>query len=191
MAMLLTLSRFILIIPFCACFYLQTHWPAPWATQLAMPLAFWIFVIASLTDFLDGWVARARNEVSALGAALDPLADKLLLAAALIFLIDVNVINGWMVFGAVIILCRELLVTGLREAVSLTGGTLPVTKLAKWKTTLQLIAISALLLSAPGGLWETIPSPLTRGLYGACVAITFITGADYANKAIRYLRGVS
>ena len=133
MANLITLARIGLIIPFIVSF----TWNAGWNMNAALI----IFVVAALTDFLDGWVARARNETSALGAALDPLADKLLITAALILLARNGVITGIATYAMLAIILRELLISGLREAVAQNDGSLPVTKLAKWKTTVQILSL--------------------------------------------------
>ena len=181
MANLITLARIGLIIPFIAAFLTN----APWN----MTAAFVIFVIAALTDFLDGRVARARGEVSALGAALDPLADKLLIAAALILLARNGVIAGYGVIAVLIIVLRELLVSGLREAVTAKGAALPVTGLAKWKTAAQLIAAGGLLAAAPGGIAGEAFRPAASGFLWLAAVLTFWTGADYALRAARLLRG--
>jgi CDP-diacylglycerol--glycerol-3-phosphate 3-phosphatidyltransferase len=180
MATFITLARIALILPFAAMFFIA----APWAMNAALA----IFVIAAATDFLDGMIARARGEVTALGAALDPLADKLLVAAALVLLIRNGVISGAGVLAALVIILREILVGGLREAVTLAGGSLPVTPLAKWKTAAQLIAAGLLLASAPGGVLGEGARPLAGGLFWLAAVLTFWTGAEYAFKATAFLR---
>lgn len=181
MANLITLSRILLVIPFAAMFFID----APWAMIGALV----IFAIAGATDFLDGRVARARGEVSALGAALDPLADKLLIAAALLLLTRNGVIRDWGVVAALVILLREILVTGLREAVGQKGQTLAVTSLAKWKTAAQIIAIGLLLAAAPGGIAGESLRSVAGGALWASAILTLWTGADYARKAVAALRG--
>ncbi len=180
MANLLTLARMLMIIPFAAMFFVS----APWGMHAALV----IFALASLTDFLDGWIARARGETSALGAALDPVADKLLVAAALLLLTRNGVIRDAGVLGALAILCREILVGGLREALAPRGLSLPVTPLAKVKTTAQRVALAALLAAAPGGLIGEPVRPLAAGLYWLAVALTLWTGGDYTWRAIEALR---
>ena len=181
MATLITLARIALIVPFAAMFFIA----APWAMTGALV----IFLIAAATDFLDGYVARARGEVSALGAALDPLADKLLIAAALILLIRNGVINGAGVVAALVIILREILVGGLREAVTQAGGGLPVTALAKAKTAAQLVAAAMLIAAAPGGVVGEALLPLAGGLFWLAAVLTFWTGAEYGVKAVAFLRG--
>ncbi|MEL7486413.1 MAG: CDP-diacylglycerol--glycerol-3-phosphate 3-phosphatidyltransferase [Pseudomonadota bacterium] len=179
MANMITIARIALIAPFIAFFYIAEAW--------AMKAAFVVFVIASLTDFLDGYVARARDEVSALGAALDPIADKLLVAAALVLLTRNGVIRDAGVIAAIAILLREILVGGLREALAARGAALPVTGLAKAKTALQLIAIALLLASAPGGVAGPSIRPLAAGLFWLAAALTVWTGAGYTLTAAQTL----
>ena len=180
MANILTIGRILLIIPFIWAFLTNASWN--------MTAAFVIFIIAALTDFLDGPVARVRNETSALGAALDPIADKLLTAAALVLLIRNGVIQNAGVIGALIILLREILVGGLREALAARGESLPVTTLAKYKTAAQMLALALLLASAPGGLIGAELRPVAAGFFWFAVILTFWTGADYTLRAVRLLR---
>ncbi len=181
MANLLTLARIVLIVPFAALFFLD-------ATG-AMIAAFAVFVAAALTDFFDGWVARRRNETSALGAALDPIADKLLIAAALLLLTRNGVIRDAGVLAALVIILREILVAGLREAAAQRGLVLAVTALAKWKTMSQLVAVGCLLAAAPGGIAGEGLRPIGAGLLWLSAVLTLWTGADYAWKAAAALRG--
>lgn len=181
MANLLTFARIVLIVPFAAFFFLDATW--------GMIAAFAVFVAAALTDFFDGWVARKRNETSALGAALDPVADKLLIAAALLLLTRNGVIRDAGVIAALVIILREIFVAGLREAAARRGLKLPVTALAKWKTTSQIVAVGVLLAAAPGGLAGESLGPLAAGLLWLSAVLTLWTGADYAWKAAAALRG--
>ncbi len=180
MANLITLSRIALIIPFTAFFLFDVAW--------GLKAALVIFIVASLTDFLDGYVARARNEVSALGAALDPLADKLLIAAALILLLKNGIIHDFGVVAVLVIIIREILVSGLREAVTAKNASLPVTTLAKWKTTAQLISAGLLLAAAPTGLMGAGWLPIATGALWLAAVLTFWTGADYTIRAVQLLR---
>lgn len=181
MANLLTASRVLLVIPFAAMFYLD----APWAMQAALA----IFALASLTDLVDGRIARARGETSALGAALDPLADKILVAAALLLLTRNGIIRDWGVIAALLILMREFLVTGMREAMAQYGAKLEVTVLAKWKTAAQVVALGLLLAAAPTGFAGEAWRPAAGGMLWAAAVLTIWTGADYALKAVAVLRG--
>lgn len=179
MANLITFARIALIIPFMIVFLAEARWN--------MNGALVIFTVAALSDFLDGYVARARNEVSALGAALDPLADKLLVTAALILLIRNGMIREAGVIAAILIVLREILVSGLREAVARAGGTLDVTGLAKFKTTAQLVAVGLILLAAPTGFVGPSLAAAASGVLWLSAVLTVWTGADYTRKAVIFL----
>lgn len=180
MANLITLARIGLIIPFVALFLTNAQWN--------MKAAFVVFALAAITDFVDGRVARTRGEVSAFGAAIDPLADKLLITAALILLLRNGVIAGYGVIAVLVIILREILVSGLRESVVARGGSLAVTGLAKWKTTAQLIAAALLLAAAPYGFAGAELRPVAVGALWLAAVLTFWTGADYSLRAARLLR---
>lgn len=180
MANLITLSRIALIVPFAALFFAATPW--------AMKAAFALFALAAASDFLDGWIARARKETSALGAAIDPLADKLLVAAAILLLVRNGVIRDAEIVAALVIILREILVSGLREAIGRRGEALPVTRLAKWKTAAQLVAVGLFLAAAPGGLAGEALRPAASGVFWLAAFATAYTGADYTGRAVRLLR---
>ena len=144
---ILTLSR-IFAIPLLAYFL---WWPG-WAAGYL--LAFGLYCLMGITDYFDGYVARARGTVSRLGAFLDPIADKIMIAAVILLLVFTRDITGVHVIAALVILLREIIVSGLREFLGDVAGTLKVTKLAKWKTAVQMIAIALLL--AQGGLNTTL-----------------------------------
>lgn len=179
MANLLTALRIILVIPFAAMFFVS----APFAMNAALL----IFGIAAVTDFLDGWVARARGEVSALGAALDPVADKLLIAAALLLLVRSGAIREAGVAAALAILLREFFVGGLREALGARAAVLPVTPLAKWKTAAQMLAAGLLLAATPYGVLGPTLQPVADGTLWLAAILTLWTGADYARRGIKLL----
>lgn len=176
MANLITAARIALILPFAAMFFLS----APWAMIVALAL----FALAGVTDFLDGIVARRRGEVSALGAALDPLADKLLIAAALVLLVRNGVVREAGVIAALAIILREIFVSGLREALSKAGLDLPVTGLAKTKTAAQLVAVGLMLAAAPTGLVGEPLWPAANGALWLAAILTLWTGADYARRGV-------
>ncbi len=180
MANALTIGRILLTAPFIA-FFLYN---APWGVTAALI----VFLIAAATDFLDGRIARARGETSALGAALDPLADKLLVAAALILLLRNGVAYGADAIAVLAIILREILVTGLREAVVLGGGRLPVTSLAKVKTALQLAACALLMAAAPTGPIGPAAEPAARLTLWLAAGVTVWTGGRYAVAATAALR---
>ena len=180
MANLLTALRIALVIPFAAMFFI--------GATFAMNAALLIFGIASATDYLDGYVARARGEVSALGAALDPVADKLLIAAALFLLTRNGLIREAGTAAALLILLREMFVGGLREALGARAQTLPVSALAKWKTAAQMLAVGLLLAAAPDGVLGPDFRPVGEGMLWVAAVLTLWTGADYAQRGIRALR---
>ncbi|QDL93693.1 CDP-diacylglycerol--glycerol-3-phosphate 3-phosphatidyltransferase [Paroceanicella profunda] len=156
----------------------------PTADRLALVL----FVTASLTDFLDGWLARRWNQVSDLGRMLDPVADKAMVVIALATLIGLTRLDWLVLLPAVFILLREVLVSGLREF--LGAVKLHVTPLAKWKTAVQMTAIALLFLagSFTGGLADTLYGVGIVGLWLAAV-LTVATGIDYFARAMGYLAG--
>ncbi|MEO0832396.1 MAG: CDP-diacylglycerol--glycerol-3-phosphate 3-phosphatidyltransferase [Pseudomonadota bacterium] len=191
MAMLLTYLRFVLIIPFAVCFFVPPGALSVWA----MPAALILFALAAVTDFLDGWVARRFDQTSALGAALDPIADKALIVTALILLVETGALTGFGSLGALVIIAREIIVSGLREALAPRGLTLPVTGLAKAKTAAQSLAIAALLAAVPGGVLPMLTGAthstadaIAMALYGLAVILTIYTGAGYTWQAVKLLR---
>ncbi|MEX0922034.1 MAG: CDP-diacylglycerol--glycerol-3-phosphate 3-phosphatidyltransferase [Rhodovibrionaceae bacterium] len=143
--------------------------------------AFVIFVGAAVTDYFDGLAARRLKVVTPLGRFLDPIADKLLVAAVIVALVAVGKLGGWLVAAAILMLCRELLVSGLREYLAELGVPLPVSRLAKWKTTLQLIALGGLIVALPGSFlfW------LAEAGFWVATALTLITGWDYLRVGLR------
>lgn len=173
---LLTLARVFVIPVFIAAFWLEGT-TANW-------VAFSIFAFASVTDFFDGYLARRLNEVSAFGRFLDPIADKLLVAAALLMLVELRTINGIHILPAVVILCREIVVSGLREYLAEVQISIPVSQLAKWKTAAQMIAIAVLLVGAAGPF-----GTLTVGLALLWISavLTIITGYDYLRAGVAYM----
>ncbi|MEM8935735.1 MAG: CDP-diacylglycerol--glycerol-3-phosphate 3-phosphatidyltransferase [Pseudomonadota bacterium] len=179
MANILTLSRIALIIPLIMAFLAE----APWGRAVA----FWIFAIAALTDFADGWVARARNETSSLGAALDPIADKLLVAIVLILAVRNGLVYGAGVIAVLIVVAREILVSGLREATAAKKIALPVSRLAKWKTFAQLLAAGLLLAAAPGSVLGMNAQPTAMALLWIAALLTLWTGAQYCVRAAKAL----
>lgn len=168
--------------PFVALFLMN----APWGISAAL----FLFLVAAATDFLDGWVARARGETSALGAALDPIADKLLVAAALILLLRNGVAAGPDAVAVILIILREILVSGLREAVTAAGGSLKVTTLAKAKTLTQIAACALLMAAAPTGPIGPTAAPAARFALWLAAGVTVWTGGRYALAALKELRGV-
>lgn len=197
---LLTYSRIVAVPLVVACMYWQAILQGGlWLRLVALT----IFIAAGITDFFDGYLARSWGQQSALGRMLDPIADKLLVSSCLLMLAADESIKGWSLFAAIIILCREILVSGLREYLAELRVSVPVTQLAKWKTTLQLVAIGFLL----GGeavdnllpewmlawRWKLNDDPLaltsTIGLVLLWVSaiLTLYTGWDYFRAGLRHI----
>jgi len=139
-----------------------------------------IFVAASFTDWLDGVVARRRNQVTTLGTLLDPIADKLLVAAALVSLLTIDKVEAWIV---VVIIGRELAVTGLRAVAAGVGVIVPASRLAKWKTVGQYVAVTMLILEK--GLVSPSFHVAATGVLWAALALTIITAVDYFYRFFR------
>jgi cardiolipin synthase len=147
-------------------------------------LALGIFAAACITDFFDGYLARSRKQVSDLGRFLDPIADKLLVAAVILMLVASHRVTGVVVLPALVILCREILVSGLREFLAGLNVGLPVSRLAKWKTLLQMVALGFLIVGDAG------PYPIRLiGEIGLWVAalLTLVTGYDYLVTGLRHM----
>ncbi|RDD62416.1 CDP-diacylglycerol--glycerol-3-phosphate 3-phosphatidyltransferase [Ferruginivarius sediminum] len=177
---ILTLSRIVVLPVIVALLY----WTGPWASWIALA----IFVVASVTDWLDGYIARLWNEVSPLGRFLDPIADKLLVAAVIVMLVASERVTGLVVLPALVILCREILVSGLREYLAEIRVPMPVSRLAKWKTALQMVALGILIVGEAGP--PEIPLRLI-GEVGLWIAagLTMITGYDYLVRGLQHMRG--
>lgn len=143
-------------------------------------LAAGLFVLAGVSDFLDGYLAREWKVQSAFGRFLDPIADKLLVATILILLVDVRIIHDWHILPAMAILCREVLVSGLREHLAELKVIVPVTKLAKWKTAGQMLAIFLLLLG------NTIPIWIGLALLWLSAILTLYTGYAYLRHGLKH-----
>ena len=176
---LLTLSRICVIPVILTLLYL----PNPLTRWVALAL----FAFAGLTDFLDGYLARHRGEVSAFGRFLDPIADKLLVASVIVMLVAIDQLEGLILIPAIIILCREILVSGLREYLAEIQVPLPVSRLAKWKTVLQMIALGFLIVgdsAGPAG-WP-VDAIGNSGLWIAAV-LTLITGYDYLVRGLQHV----
>jgi CDP-diacylglycerol--glycerol-3-phosphate 3-phosphatidyltransferase len=159
-------------------------WPEDlWSRWAALA----IFIAAAVTDYFDGYFARAYAQQSALGRMLDPIADKLLVAACLLMLVADATIRDSALWAAIVILCREILVSGLREFLAELKVSVPVSRVAKWKTTLQLVAVG-FLIAGPAG--ETVlPGTIFTGtgLLWVAAVLTLYTGWDYLKAGIRHV----
>jgi cardiolipin synthase len=197
---ILTYARIAAIPVVVACMYAQAILQGGlWLRWVALA----IFIAAAITDFFDGYFARTWDQQSKLGRMLDPIADKLLVASCLLMLAADETIKGWSLFAAIIILCREILVSGLREYLAELRVSVPVTQLAKWKTTMQLVAIGFLLCGEAGDTvlpqsvlawrWKSgedlIPLANSVGLVLLWVSalLTLYTGWDYFRAGMRHL----
>ena len=175
---LLTLSR-IVAVPLLAWLLWWPHWPAGYA------VAFVLYSVVAITDYLDGYLARAQGTVSKLGIFLDPIADKIMVASVILMLVGTGDIAGWHKMAALVILLREIAVSGLREFLAGLQVSLPVSQLAKWKTTLQLVAFGALILAgAVAADWIKLIG--LGALWGAAV-LTAITGWDYLRVGLKHM----
>ena len=145
-----------------------------------------LFVLASISDFIDGWMARRLGVVSKLGAMLDPIADKVLIGTCLVSLAHVTEDGWWFILPAIIIMTREFLISGLREFMAGRSVNMPVSVLAKWKTTLQLVAIG-FLIGAP--VFPSLPmaNPIGLALLWAAALVTAQTGFAYYRGVLEHV----
>ena len=179
---ILTIGRIILVPIFVITFYIPGF--------LGDLIPFFIFVLASFTDFLDGLLARLYKEESKLGELLDPIADKIIVSSALVLLVMNDTINNYEVIAAIIILTREILISGLREFLAKVQVSMPVNNLAKFKTFLQMFAIAALLTGESGNKLIQFGdyNIHTIGIILLWIAafLTIYTGYDYIRKKIHH-----
>ena len=177
---ILTIGRIIIVPVFVISFFLPGFF--------GDLIPFFLFVIASFTDFLDGLLARLYKEESKLGELLDPIADKILVSAALILLVMNGTIKNYEVIAAIIILTREILISGLREFLAKTSVSIQVTSLAKLKTLFQMLAIAILLTGESGNKLINFQdyNAQTIGiiLLWLSAFLTLYTGYDYVRKGI-------
>ena len=175
---ILTISRIVVIPLIFLSIYFTSYF---WAMLAAI-----LFVLASITDYFDGYLARARNQTSAFGRLLDPIADKLLVATALVVILakpDMYSLHI-SIIPVFVILCREILVSGLREFLREVNVGFPVTKLAKWKTAFQMVALSMMMFRELWIGW----SYLGEFLLWVAAVLTFITGYQYYQKSLDYVK---
>jgi cardiolipin synthase len=181
---LLTYGRIAAVPCVVACLYWQDIWQGgEWLRWLALSL----FIAAAVTDILDGYLARKWGELSSFGRMLDPIADKLLVASCLMMLAVDGTIRGIHVWAAIVILCREILVSGLREYLAELRVSVPVTQLAKWKTTLQLVAVGFLLAGDAGDAIVPVVTLIGLSLLWLSALLTLYTGWDYFRAGVQHL----
>ena len=184
---ILTLSR-IFAVPI----LLALLWWPGW--HLGYGIAFALYCLVGITDYFDGYLARAQGTVSKLGVFLDPIADKIMVAATILILVHNRDITGISIIAAMVILLREIAVSGLREFLAGLRVSVPVSALAKWKTTLQLISLGALILQGAVPGWAVpftfgLATPEAVGLvtlWGAAV-LTVVTGWDYLRVGLKHM----
>jgi cardiolipin synthase (CMP-forming) len=145
-----------------------------------------IFIAAGVTDFFDGYFARAWGQNSTFGRMLDPIADKLLVASCLLMLAANGTIKGWSLWAAIVILCREILVSGLREYLAGLRVRVPVSQLAKWKTGIQMVAIGVLLVGDAGPAILPVQAVGELLLWIAAL-LTLVTGYDYLRAGLHHM----
>ena len=181
---ILTYARIAAIPVVVGCIYAQSIMDGPlWLRWVAVV----VFIAAGVTDYLDGYYARVWNQQSAFGRMLDPIADKLLVASCLLMLAADGIIHGWSLWAAIVILCREILVSGLREYLAELRVSVQVTRLAKWKTTGQLVAVGFLVLGEAGDHILPVVTPTGLTLLWLSALLTLYTGYDYFRAGVRHL----
>jgi cardiolipin synthase len=172
---LLTVSRIIFIPILVGMFYVDGDW--------ARYVACAVFVIAATTDYVDGYLARSWQQQSLFGRWLDPVADKLLVASAILMLVGYDHAP---LLPSLVILLREITVSGLREYMAEVSVGLPVSRLAKWKTAVQMTAIGFLLVGSAGPSWLPVEAIGWWGLWLAAI-LTLVTGWDYLQAGLRHM----
>lgn len=175
---LLTISRILVLPPLIACLWI--------GGETLRWVALGLYAMASITDYFDGYLARTLEVQSALGRLLDPIADKLLVGACLLILTAFDHISGWAVLAALVILLREILVSGLREFLAEIRIGMPSSRLAKWKTTVQLVAIGFLIIGTDAPTWTHSQLIGEVGLWLAA-GFTLVTGWDYLRAGLGHL----
>lgn len=150
-------------------------------------LALAVYILAGVTDFLDGYLARVWAQQSSLGRMLDPIADKLLVAALLLMLVADHTIASWSLWAAIVILCREILVSGLREYLAELKVSVPVSRVAKWKTAAQLVAVGFLIAGRSGDYLLPGTTRIGLGLLWIAALLTLYTGWDYMKAGVRHV----
>jgi CDP-diacylglycerol--glycerol-3-phosphate 3-phosphatidyltransferase/cardiolipin synthase len=180
---LLTLSR-IFAVPL----LVALLWPAEQGHEwrIGYLLAFGLYCLMGITDYFDGYLARAQGTVSKMGIFLDPIADKIMVAAVVLMLCATQDIHGWHIVAALVILLREIAVSGLREFLAGLRVSVPVSRLAKWKTTCQLVALGALILGGGVPEWPFVHAVGLLTLWLAAI-LTALTGWDYLRVGLKHM----
>ena len=166
---IMTMGRLVLLPLIIACLFVEWAW-----------IALALYIIAALSDFFDCWLARKLQQTSEFGTFLDPIADKIFIAALLVVFVGTGRLDGLWMIPAIVILAREFLIAGLREYLGPKNIQIPVSPLAKWKTTVQMIAVGILIVG------PHVPYMLAAGQWSlaAAAVLTVITGWGYVKKVI-------
>ena len=176
---ILTLSRIVVIPVLMVGFYME------------QPLGGWVagivFAFAAITDFFDGYLARTSGTVSKIGKFLDPIADKLMVGAVIILVVAFDIVDGLHIIAAVIIMCRELLVSGLREFLAGEQIDVPVSVVAKWKTAFQMIALGFLCWAPAGDALGFHATEIGLTTLWFSAVLTLYTGYDYLRAGLKHM----
>ncbi len=177
---ILTISRIVLLPVLIGLFFV----PGACAAWIAL----WVYIFCAVTDFFDGWVARKYNITSGVGTFLDPISDKIMVAALLVTLAAFDRLEGYWIVPAIVILSREFLIAGLREYLGPQNIKVPVSKLAKWKTGFQMTALGFLVIGDYGN--SVLPHTLLIGqvLLAVAAAITILTGWNYLKVGFKHIK---
>ncbi len=175
----LTITRILLLPPMFACMFTESQFGPS-----AVWVCFALYAIAAITDFFDGWVARKLNQITPLGTFLDPISDKIFVGCLLVLLVGFGRLDGLWMIPVLLILFREFLVSGMREFLGPHDVKLPVTNLAKWKTTFQMVSLGFLILA------PALPYVLEIGRLSLTIAaiLTLITGWGYIKAGLEVMK---
>jgi cardiolipin synthase (CMP-forming) len=183
---LLTLSRIFAVPILVFLLWPGVHPGGAQPMALDYAFAYALYCLMSITDYFDGYLARAQGTVSRLGVFLDPIADKIMVASVILMLVFTRDIVSWHVIAALIILLREIIVSGLREFLAGLQVSVPVSNLAKWKTTVQLLALGGLILAGALPLWIWLKTASLLLLWIAAM-LTLLTGWDYLRVGLKHM----
>ncbi len=180
LANILTVARLLLLPLLIALFFMEESWGG-----IAVWGCLFVYIICSITDFLDGYIARKLNQISDFGTFLDPISDKIFVATIMILLVAFNRITDIWIILVIIIFAREFLISGLREFLGPKNIKMPVSMLAKWKTAFQMLSLGFLIL---GNDYAPYTSELGLALLSLATLLTVITGMSYITVGIAHLR---
>lgn len=179
LANILTVARLFMLPVIIALFFAEEAWGG-----IAIWLCALVYVIAAATDFFDGYIARKYNQITEFGTFLDPISDKIFVSTLLILLVAFGKVEGLWIICVILIFAREFLVSGLREFLGPKGVQMPVTKLAKWKTMVQMLCLGFLIIAGYA------PYALELGLVLLALAtgLTLLTGISYMMVGLKYMK---